>query len=202
MTERKRRAIREDQHNWLDKEYAVAIYMALYSNDYKVWIYNHNQCANIFDMPVNAMKMMVDNFRAYAGKNRLGTSCPKMQAAFEKYKEMPKGQLAKLAIDYIEERWNLTRLPINVESYLRKIGKAAFIECYEIFEQAARDSDWQETYIEKLPERWNKNGRTLRVTFSILLFKCKRQKEALQLIAKSPRMEKEIIEKAKRLLNN
>jgi len=33
------------QHNWLEKEYVVAIYMALHSSDNKVGIYNIDQCA-------------------------------------------------------------------------------------------------------------------------------------------------------------
>lgn len=211
MSEAQRQSIiKKGQHNWLDKEYAVAICMALYSKDfnlsnsheYKVWIYNYHQCAEIFGMSANAMKVMVENFMAFDGKTRLDAKAPKMAEAFQRYKAMPKDQLMQLAIDYIEKTWDLPRRQINVGSYIRSIGKRAFVNHYEIFEKAAKDSDWQETYAEKLPKDWNEQGRNMRVDFSIMLFKCKRQKEALELIvAKSPRLEEEIIEKAKKLLN-
>jgi len=193
--------IANGKHDWQDNEYAVAIYMALYSNEYKVWIYNHAQCAKIFGLSASAMKMMVNNFKAYMGKNRLGTSCPKMQTAFDKYKVLAKETLAKLAIEYIESKWVSSQKQINVEKYIRKIGKQAFVDFYETFEIAAKNSNRQEIYLEKLPKEWNEEGKRMRIYFSAILFKYKRQKVALELILeKSPRLNKESIEKAKNLL--
>ena len=77
-------------HNWQDKEQAVAIYMALHSpHDYKVGMYNIDQCAHFIGVRSNVMRVEVDNFKAFAGKANLGTDCVKMSNAFDKYKDWP-----------------------------------------------------------------------------------------------------------------
>ena len=78
----------KQNHIWQEKEQVVAIYMALHSpHDYKVGMLNIDQCAHYIGVRSSVMRVMVDNFKAFAGKANLGTDCDKMRNAFEKYKK-------------------------------------------------------------------------------------------------------------------
>lgn len=189
------------QHNWLQNEYIVAIYMALYSRENKVGIYNIDQCASIIGVPSNAMKIMADNFRAYIGKTRLGTHCPKMEKAITRYKDFPEEQLRKLAVDYIEKTWNRQRGLINIERHINSIGRKTFVDYYEIFKEATADSDNQKEYLEKMSKEWTPKARRSRLAHAISIFRCKCEKRALEMIIKSTRLDEETIERAKMLLN-
>lgn len=190
------------QHNWLEKEYIVAIYMALYSrSDYKVGMYNIDQCAFLIGISSNAMKMMADNFKAYVGRSKLGTSSPRMEKAIVKYKNIPEEQLRKLAVDYIEKIWNRQRGLINVARYVNSIGKETFVDYYEIFKEATEDSDNQKEYLDKLSEAWTENSKRTKLSCAIMLFRCKCEKKALEIIIQSKRLSNDTIEKAKKLLN-
>lgn len=192
---------RTGKHNWLEKEYVVAIYMALYSQDNKVGMFNLDQCAFIIGIQSNSMKMMADNFRAYIGKTRLGTHSPRMKDAIMKYKELSEEQLRKLAFDYLEKTWNDHGRLVNVERYVNSIGKKAFIDYYEVFEKAALDSDNLKSYTKHLSRRWNEAGKMHRLACATVLFKCICEKEALEIITRSTRIDKDTVEKAKMLLS-
>lgn len=198
---RRTRPIEKGKHNWLEDEYILAIYMGLYSRDeHKVGIYNHYQCANIIGIKANSMKMMADNFSAYVGGANLGTDCRKMTDAFTKYKDFPEEKLRKLAVGYIEKTWNYQVRQVNVKRHIQSIGSAAFVDCYEIFETATKDLDHLEKYIDKLPHKWSKKSRELRMSHAVMLFKCICEKDALEMIIKS-RVKYETVRKAKELLN-
>ena len=189
------------QHHWLQKEYIVAIYMALHSKENMVGIYNIDQCAFIIGVPSNSMKIMADNFRAYVGRTRLGTQSPRMEKAITKYKEFPEEQLRKLAVDYIEKTWNRQRGLINVERHINSIGRTTFVEYYDIFKAATADSDNQKEYLEKLSEKWTLKAKRTRLAKAINIFRCKCEKKALEMIIQSKKLEENTIEKAKMLLN-
>lgn len=194
--------IKRGQHNWLEKEYMVAIYMALHSDECKIGLYNIEQCAFLFGIRPNTMKSMIDNFKAYAGKNNMGVgrTCPKMMSAFEKYKVISKEQLKQMSVDYFEKRWNRQRGNIDITRYVNSVGKSAFVQFYELFELASKDADNLEHYINQLPEEWSSESRKMRVVYSSILFQCKRDKDALELIIRSSKLNKDIVDKAKKLL--
>ncbi len=195
------KARRRESHKWSEKEYVLAIYMALYSNEYKVGIYNLDQCARCVDVKPHVFKMMSDNFRAFDGRANLGTNCPKMEKSFKKYKNIPQEELLKVAIKYIDRIWNLSRKKLDVEKYIKSIGQKAFVDYYELFEEATKDSDNIDKYVDKLPQEWNLEGRKIRTTCAVMLFRCKKEKEALSIIEKSKKLYPETIEKARMLLN-
>lgn len=197
-------AVRKQNHNWQEKEQAVAIYMALHSpNDYKVGMFNIDQCAHYIGVRPSNMKVMVDNFKAFAGKSNLGTDCDKMRIAFEKYKDWPQERLLKLAENHIDYLWQLTRKELNVVRYIQAIGAGCFVDYYEILEKASKDYDKKNDYIDKLPHKWSLTGRAMRVAYSAYIFWCKKEQEALTIIANSRNTRKgmpETIAKAKELL--
>jgi hypothetical protein len=199
---RRQRTAQTRKHNWLENEYMVAIYMALYSSDYKVGIYNHEQYAHFFGITANAMKMMVDNFKAFAGKTRLSADCPKMEEAFNKYKGYPEFELKQLSAEYLSKIFREQRAKIDVEKYVNNIGKAAFIKYYEVFNKAARDSDNQMDYIDELKEKWTVAGKRMRISMFVRLYRTRRVKEALEIIVNSKRIDEKYLEKAKTLLSN
>lgn len=198
------KTIRKQNHIWQEKEQAVAIYMALYSpHDYKVGMFNIDQCAHYIGIRSDVMRIMVNNFKAFAGKANLGTNCEKMRKAFEKYEALPQKELLKLAENYIERLWELTRKKLDVARYLQAIGYKCFVDYYELLEKASKDFDNKNEYIDKLPHKWSLTGRTMRVAYSSYLFWCKKEQEALTMIANSRNTRKgmpETIEKAKELL--
>jgi len=125
----------------------------------------------------NAMKMMADNFRAYVGKTNLGTASPRMEKAITKYKNIPEEQLRKLAVDYIEKIWNRQRGLMDVQRYVNSIGKTTFVEYYEVFEEATRNSDNQKEYLEKLSEQWSDNSKRTKLSCAIMIFRSKCEKK-------------------------
>ena len=204
-TKARTRAIRRTgQHNWLDNQYIVAIYMALYSKDNKVGMYNIDQCAFLIGIRPNVMKIMADNFRGYVGLNRLGTNCPSMKEAITKYKAFPEDKLRKLAVDYLETTWNNSRRLLDVKRYVNSIGTGAFVDYYEVFKKASLDSDNLKKYAKDLSDKWSEVGKMYRLNYANVLFKCILEKDALEIIANSKKITKknrESIGKAKILLN-
>lgn len=204
-TKTRTRAIkRTGKHNWLEKEYMVAIYMALHSKENKVGMYSIDQCAFLIGVSSNAMKMMADNFRAFLGETNLGTHSPRMKEAIVKYKTYPEEKLRKVAVDYLDKTWNNSRRLLDVKRYVNSIGTGAFVDYYEVFKKASLDSDNLKEYTKDLSDKWSQVGKMYRLNYANVIFKCILEKEALEIITKSQKITKSnrgAIEKANMLLS-
>lgn len=199
------RAIKKTgNHNWQEKEYIVAIYMALHTNNNKVGMYSIDQCAFLIGIRPNVMKMMADNFRAYVGKANLGANSLQMKEKITKYQAFSEEKLRNLAVDYLTTTWNNSKRILDVKRYVNSIGAGAFVNYYEVFKKASLDSDNLKKYAKDLSDKWSEVGKMYRLNYANVLFKCILEKDALEIIANSKKITKknrESIGKAKILLN-
>ena len=183
-------------HKWKEKEYIVAIYMARFSPsnspiDYKVGMYNIDQCAYFLGVRPKVLQIQVDNFKYFLGKNKLENKSPIMLEMFTKYKDYSQERLLDLAASHIHKLWKRTIKNLNVARYIQAIGQGCFVDYYELLEEASKNYGRKEKYIDKLPHKWNVDGRTMRVAYAAYIFWCKKEKEALTIVTESRSSRKE-----------
>lgn len=85
----------------------------------------------------------------------------------------------------------------ELEKALKSIGKKSFVEDYDVYSDSKITKNGK---VEILTKKYSENGATIRVSFAEKNFKHGKQNEALNIIVKSTRLDRNIITQAKSLL--
>ncbi len=85
---------------------------------------------------------------------------------------------------------------------LNSVGRAAFVEYFELFESYSNGKIQKDKCIEELVKNGvsNESGAAIRCSNAILIFKAKKEKEALQMVLESKRLPFNVMKKAVEIL--